>query len=464
MDARDQRIRELEAENKRLKGRLEALERRLGITSETSSKPPSSDGLGKKNRPPLSSRGSGKPRGGQKGHTGKTLDQVAIPDQIVIHAVKSCRLCAADLSQAGVAKVIKRQVFDIEIRRVVTEHQAEVKRCGCGARTTASFPAQAKAPVQMGITARAVALYLSEQFIAKDRLSMVMGDLFSLPVSDTCLLGYEADLARNLGSLHDESRGYLQTAAVKNSDETGIRVGGKTQWMHTLCNEAVTYLWYSPQRKCTLSGVSGVLVHDHYQSYLQLTGVRHAFCNAHHLRELNALKTYEKEPWASDMHALLTIMCHTKNEGSLSPNKVAFFERIYDKLIQRGIEYHASVSPPDGGKKRGRKKRRIGHNLVLRLEKHKEGVLLFLRDPEVPFTNNQAERDLRMVKTKQKISGCFRTTTGVQNFAVIRSFIGTLKKQGMNVLEALKMAMIEPMHLSDLMPPYKTALPVPISG
>ncbi len=464
MDTRDERIKALEEENLQLKARLAALERRLGINSETSSKPPSSDGLGKKKRPPLSSRGSGKPRGGQKGHKGKTLEQVAIPDKVVVHEVSTCRSCAADLSQAEAEKVIKRQVFDVEIRRVVTEHQAEVKRCGCGVCTTGIFPVEAKAPVQIGNTAKAIALYLSEQFIAKDRLSTVMGDLFSLPVSDTRLLAYEADLAKNLGVFHEESYRYLQTAPVKNSDETGIRVGGKTQWMHTLCNEDITYLWHSPQRKCTLSGLSGVLVHDHYQSYLQLTGVTHAFCNAHHLRELNALKTYEKEPWASDMHQLLTIMCHAKNEGSLTLKKITSFSGVYDKLIQRGLDYHASGDPLDGVKKRGRRKRRIGHNLALRLQKYKEGVLLFLRDPVVPFTNNQAERDLRMVKTKQKISGCFRTTTGVQNFAIIRSFIGTVKKQGMNVLEALKMAISKPMRLSDLMPLYKTGLPALIAG
>ncbi len=135
-------------ENAILKQEITELKKRLGLDSSTSSKPPGSDGPGKKNRPPFSLRSSNKSRGGQPGHTGKTLESVDNPDKIEVHKVQRCQQCQADLSKAEIEKVIKRQVFDIEIRRIVTEHQAEVKRCKCGACTTADFPQGVKAPTQ----------------------------------------------------------------------------------------------------------------------------------------------------------------------------------------------------------------------------------------------------------------------------------------------------------------------------
>jgi len=310
-------IAQLREENRILKARVSELERRLGLDSTTSSKPPGSDGLGKQKRKPLSSRGQGKSKGGQKGHEGKTLEQTATPDQVVVHEVSACSQCGVDLSQAPVVNTIKRQVFDIVISRVVTEHQAEMKRCECGACTTALFPEDVKGPVQVGETLRAIALYLSEQFIAKDRVSEAMSDLFDVPVSDTTILKYDSRFAKNVLGFCRSVFHYLQQAFVKNGDETGIRVGGKTQWMHVLCDSFVTLLWHQPNRKIKMQGLKGILVHDHYQSYLSLS-VSHSFCNAHILRELKALIEYEKESWAVGMALLLQRMCHEKNEGNLN--------------------------------------------------------------------------------------------------------------------------------------------------
>jgi transposase len=451
--------------NKFLKERVSELERRLGIDSSTSSKPPTSDGLGKKSRrPPLSARGKNKNKGGQKGHKGKTTEQVQNPDHIVVYPVTTCTGCQADLSKIEAKRVIRRQVFDVEIRRSITEHQAEVKTCSCGCCTQGSFPADVQAPVQVGDTLKGIALYLSQHFIPKDRLSEAMEDLFSIPVSDTTLLKYEAKLAQNLRTFYEQALSHLKNTPVKHADETGMRVGGKTEWIHVLSNDEVTYLWHNKGRKCLLEGVSGVLVHDHYQSYLQLETVQHAFCNAHHLRELKALMEYEKEEWAAQMHTLLRAMCHAKNQGALTLQKSALFSRVYDKVVQRALAYHDSLSPltlpGDRATKRGRTKRRIGHNLAIRLMQHKEGVLRFLKDTSVPFTNNQAEQDLRMVKIKQKVSGCFRTPEGVEHFSIIRSFIGTVKKNGCNVLESLKMAIKTAVTLSDILKPQAQLLAI----
>lgn len=463
-------IKALLEENKMLKAlvakleqRVSELEKRLGLDSSNSSKPPSSDGF--KKPPTISLRSSEKFYGGQAGHLGKTLELVANPDEIKVHKVQRCHQCQSDLSDVDVERMIKRQVFDIEIKRVVTEHQAEVKRCKCGACTTANFPEGIKAPAQIGDTLRSFALYLSGQFIAKDRLSMAMKDLFGVPISDTTLIKYETQLSENLSPLYQQTLERIQSNAVKHQDESGLRVGGKTGWIQVLSTKLLTYLWYDPKRKSLIEVGEGICVHDHYKPYLQQKGVEHAFCNAHHLRELKALKLYEQEEWASEMYSLLRIMLQsTQHEIPISSEKIEFLQRAYDKVVQHGFDYHESLAPPLSLKKspRGRKKRRTGHNLLWRLKTHKKDVLRFLSDRRVPFTNNQAEQDLRMVKLKQKISGCLRTVAGARDFAIIRSFIGTVRKNKLNVLDSIKLALHNKFDLADILPfeyPQQLLLP-----
>jgi transposase len=442
-----------------LMNRIAELERRLGLNSDTSSKPPSSDGLGKEQkRPPISSKESSKPHGGQRGHKGKTMEQVSDPDVVVEHPVHVCSGCGADLSFVVAEKVIKRQVKDVEIKTVVVEHRGEVKVCQCGARTCGPFPAEVKAPMQAGNNVKTIALYLSGQFIAKARLSEAMEGIFSMPISDTTLLKHEHQLAQNLRAFHKDAYEYLQPVRLKHADETGVRIGGKTCWMHVLSTGHVTYLWPSASRKCTLTNLTGTVVHDHYSSYLSLPNITHAYCNAHHLRELKALIQYDKEEWAGTMHALLLCACCSKNNWSLSEHRISKFDAVYDTIVDQALAYHESLAPLRRVGKRGRDKKRIGHNLALRLQREKEGVLRFMKEPHVPFTNNQAEQDLRMVKVKQKVSGCFRTPAGAENFAIIRSFIGTLKKNGLDVLTALRTAVSRQMTLSEVAPRITVAL------
>lgn len=380
------------------------------------------------------------------------------------HSITTCSDCLADLTKQNVESTIKRQVFDVEIRSFVVEHQAQSKKCTCGTVTTASFPENISAPVQIGNNARSIALLLSAgHFVPLDRVSEIMDTVFDTPISDTSILKYEADLAKNLEPFHQESLEYLKKSDVKHSDETGMRVGKKTNWMHVLCDEWVTYLKYQEKRKIQYDDLKGILVHDHYNSYLQLPGVTHAFCNAHILRELKALKEYEKESWAIEMHSLLQKMNRAKNEDRLEAKKAKFFEGVFEKILTRGLDYHESLGPLEHRKKRGREKRRIGHNLLLRLRDYQHGTLLFMNQVNVPFTNNQAERDLRMVKVKQKVSGCFRTISGVQNFAINRSYIATAKKNGKNILEAIKTAITEKVSLCSIFTPHKSGLPALIN-
>lgn len=447
-------IASLKDENVLLKARVGELERRLALDSTTSSKPPSSDGLKKQTRKPISLKNPSKPKGGQVGHKGKTLQQVDNPDEIHTQKVENCSQCGENLTHQPVKKFVKRQVFDIVIQRKVTEYQSEVKQCQCKAYTTAPFPEEVKGPVQLGKDLQAFMLALSEEFISKDRLSKVFSELFDIPISDTTILKYEGVLADNLEVFHKETLEYLKQTDVKHGDETGIRVGGKTHWIHVLSNLYLTCLWYSAKRKCTLSNIKGIFIHDHFKSYLKLEDPEliHAFCNGHILRELLALATYDKEKWAEEMSELFRLMCHAKNEGGLNEAKISEYRRSYETILARGQAYHASL-PELSKPARGKAKKRPGANLLERLDKHKEGILLFLQEEAVPFTNNQAERDLRMVKLKQKVSGCFRTESGVKNFATIRSYISTAKKNGMNALDAIRLALDGPVRLHHILEP-----------
>jgi transposase len=231
-------------------------------------------------------------------------------------------------------------------------------------------------------------------------------------------------------------------------DETGFRIGGKTQWLHVASTGLLTFYRVCARRGSLLAHVVGIVVHDHWKPYYTMRGVLHALCNAHHLRELKALVEIEKEDWARKMQRLLRRACHATNLARehgvcLKPRLIESFERSYDAILAQGLALHEAEQPLARAatrkhcKPRGRAPRRTGHNLILRLATRKQDTLRFLHDPAVPFTNNQAERDGRMMKLRQKISGGFRSLEGASDFAVIRSFLSTAKKQGWTIIEAL---------------------------
>ena len=409
---KEQKIIALEKENQALRERIAELERRLGIDSQTSSKPPSSDGLKKKNTHrtrSLRSKGQRK-TGGQKGHRGQTLEQVSEPDTIVKHlAADSCSGCGCDLSQEKVVSVLKRQVFDIPEPKIeVTEHRVEVKQCPqCFQRIQGSFPDQVKAPVQYGVRIKAVSAYLQHQhFIPEDRLSEALQDLFACPMTPGTIANTSKSLAQKISPLIDQLASDVKSAPVKHLDETGFRISGKTQWLQVVSTETAT--WYRPAAKRKdldpLVGITGRVIHDHWKCYFQLEGVSHGLCNAHHLRELKALEEIEQESWAFSMKKLLTLANKYRHRYPETIPKpiVIRLTQLYESILHRGLRFHESQPPLTRKSNRGRVKRRVGHNLLLRLEDYASDVLRFLFEPDVPFTNNQAERDLRMMKCKQR--------------------------------------------------------------
>jgi len=440
------------AEIAALKARIAELERRLGLNSSNSGKPPSSDGLKKPPRVTSLREPSDKPSGGQKGHKGETLRQVAEPDRIIDHYPPTCTGCGAAVTPAMSAGHSARQVFDLPepTPLVVTEHRVHDCRCtSCGARSRASFPDEVKAPVQYGPRIAAVVIYLLHyQLLPEDRLAELMADLFGIRLVAATIARMSRTCAARLQDFVTAVRDLVAGAPVKHMDETGFRIGGKTQWLHVACTAWLTFYRVCARRGSLLANVVGIVVHDHWKPYYTMPSVLHALCNAHHLRELKALIDIEKEDWARKMHRLLRRACHAVNlarerGGVLKPRLIARFERRYDAIVAEGLAFHEAQSPlcpatdTQGCNRRGRKPRRTGHNLLLRLASRKQDVLRFLNDPDVPFTNNQAERDGRMMKVKQKISGGFRSLEGAMDFAIVRSFISTAKKQGWNVILAL---------------------------
>lgn len=440
--------------------RVKKLEDQVAKQSRNSSKPPSSDGLSKPRTRSLR-RPEGRKPGGQEGHKGHTLEMVEAPDHIEVHSLDHCPECATDLSAVAVNDHMRRQVFDIPpVQIEVTEHQVEIKHCpGCHRQVCADFPKEVTQPVQYGPRFRAQASYLnSYQLIPIARTCELLEDFYGHAPAwsfvSTANQTVEAGIAPALAEIQ---RQLLQTKVV-NFDETGLRAVGQLHWLHSASTDLLTWFGLHAKRGQEAMRDLGILplftgwaVHDHWASYLQFTQCNHAFCNAHHLRELQFVTDQYQQPWADEMAQLL---CDIKAEvaekieaaesdesaTSLTSARLAHYEAEYDAILQRGFALNPTPENPPN--QRGRPKQSPPKNLLDRLEKHKPGVLAFMYDFDIPFDNNLAERDIRMVKVKQKISGAFRTFAGAQTFCAIRSYISTVRKQGGNVITALYHALI----------------------
>jgi transposase len=426
--------------------RIAELERHLGLNSSNSGKPPSSDGLKKPVRVRSLRQSSEKKPGGQNGHPGDTLRRSETPDAVIDHYPPTCAGCGAPLTEPMATGFVARQVFDLPepLPLVVTEHRAHDCRCAaCGAKTRAAFPDWVNAPVQYGKRIGAFVLYLLHyQLLPEKRLATLMADLFGVPLVTATIARISQDCATRFQGFAEAVRDRVVAAPVKHLDETGFRIGGKTQWLHIASTMLLTFYRVATKRGSLLENLSGIVVHDHWKPYYTLTGVLHALCNAHHLRELKALVEIEKEAWAVRMQRLLRRACHAVNLARaqklpLKPALIALIERRYDAIVAEGLTFHEAQPALTKTKPRGRPPRRVGHNLLLRLSTHKQDVLRFLADPLVPFTNNLAERDGRMMKLRQKISGGFRSEDGAKDFAVIRSVLSTARKHGWNILNTL---------------------------
>ena len=434
-----------------LEARIQALEDQIGKNSRNSSKPPSSDGL-KKPKPKSRRQKSGKPSGGQKGHVGYRLEPVAKPQHTEIHPELECQQCHADLAGVTASKVEKRQVFDLpEIRLDVTEHQAEVKTCpACGQVNRAEFPEGVMQPTQYGPRVRAQMVYFhAYHFVPLERTAEILSELYQQPVSDGTVAAATGELAGQVSAVNEQVKAYLvETENPVHFDETGARVNGKLQWLHTASTAQATFYAIHPKRGSDAIDAIDILperrgwsIHDAWQPYFNYPETKHGLCNAHLVRELVFLIEHYSQAWARDFLSLLTNMkekvdtAKSQGQSTLSALQVAVFEQVYDRIVERGER--ANPPPVRQPNQRGRIKQSPARNLLDRLIKYKAEVMAFVFDFAVPFDNNLAERDIRMVKVQQKVSGGFRSPDGASVFCQVRSYISTARKNGLRVLDAL---------------------------
>ena len=438
------RLNHLEAEVKELKGQL-------GKNSSNSSKPPSGDGFGKRTR--SLRKKSSRPSGGQKGHPGSTLEWCEQVDEVVRHRVDECQQCGASLRTVAVTRYESRQVHELpSLSLRVIEHQAEVKCCSaCATLSRGQFPADVTSRVQYGRGVKGLMVYLMDaQLLPSDRVREVLCEIFGCEVSEGTLYNARAKCFDELAAVEQRIKTQLEKAQVLHCDETGLRVNRKLWWLHVASTAALTYYFVHPKRgreaideMGVLTNFNGVGVHDGWQSYFSYD-CAHSLCNAHHLRELRFIVERDAQPWAQQM---MTLLCKMKaqvdeakaaGKADLSTRQLHEFEERYQTILMAGFK--ANPPPPmdeNAPKKRGRIKQSPAKNLLDRLEKHDTAVLAFMLDFRVPFDNNQAERDVRMMKLKQKISGCFRSAIGSRMFCRIRGYISTMRKQKQPLLKAL---------------------------
>jgi transposase len=464
------RLQELQAELERVMlAQGEVVNGEVKRDSHNSGLPPSSDLPAAKaqnavRRTRSLRRKSGKRVGGQVGHRGTTLRQVEFPDRLRVHAPGRCRQCRASLVESAVVGYSRRQVFDLPPTVLeVTEHRAQVKRCGmCGARTPARFPRGVNAPVQYGERARSVATYLHKyQLLPMARTGEAMRDLFGCAISPGTIDTTRHRAAAKLVGVEDQIKAGLKAAEVIGADETGLRVAGKSHWIHVARTDYLTHYAADARRgKLAMDAVGilpqfrGVVVRDGWFSYDEYRQATHALCNVHLLRELVYVEevSAEQQRWTSPLSKLLLDIkaeverAKGRGETKLSDDRLDKFTARYDRLVRCAARLNPPPKreKPDALSKRYRvvrvKRRDPARPLIHRLQTKREQVLRFMTDFRVSFDNNATERDIRMVKLQQKISGCFRTEEGAQAFCRIRSYLSSARKQGYSPLTALEHA------------------------
>lgn len=414
---------------------------RLGLNSQNSSKPPSSD----PNREKKKRTTRNKP-GGQNGHKGVTLEPFETPDHIEPIAVDIETLPPGNYTDAGVEK---RQVVDIEFRRVVTEYQAQVLQNEEGQRFVAPFPNGVSRPIQYGHGIKAHAVYLSQyQLLPYDRIRDYFTDQLAIPLSSGSIYNFVCEayaLAEDMGALN-QIKGALKREPVLHSDETGININGQRQWLHGA--SSLSWTWFSANAKRgqeamddagVLPDYDGILCHDHWKPYYKYTTCCHALCNAHHLRELTRAYEQNGQQWAEEMRVWLIKTNQEVAEagGKLDSETEEKKRQSYRDILKRGEQESPEPQRPKG--KKGRLKKSKSRNLLERLRDYEDDVLRFMAEELVPFTNNLGERDIRMTKVHQKISGCFRSQEGANMFCGIRSYLSSCRKQNISASTALSL-------------------------
>ncbi len=458
IEFQNEQAKELEGAMQGLLARINVLEGRQAKDSHNSSLPPSSDRFV---RPPKSLRQkSGKKPGGQPGHRGHHLRQVETPDEVLMHPVDRCEYCQHDLHAQPATMPERRQVIDLPVKRLwVTEHRVEEKQCPvCFHLTRACFPESVKAPAQYGTSIQTLATYLLEgQAVPYARASQLLQELLGVQLSAGSIASFVRTCHQQLADMETALKAALVKAPVMHQDETGLRVGTAGWWVHVCSTDRLTHYAAHPSRgRAAMDAIGiapqfrGTSVHDGLQSY-QGYSFTQAWCNVHHLRELTFVEEELKQDWARKMKELLLDMkASVEQAKALGQHELAMLElaallRRYEEILKQGYLVNPPPAAPktseQGKRKPGRPKQSPARNLLNRLSEGKWTALRFLLDFAVSFDNNQAERDLRMIKVQQKVSGCFRTDEGVEMFCRIRSYLSTLRKQGIELFSALEHAL-----------------------
>ena len=436
-----------------LESRLSEVEAQLKKNSRNSHKPPSSDGF--KKRTKSLRKKSHRPSGGQPDHRGKTLEWSETVDTIVVHRVEHCQDCGHSLERVSPTQLEARQIHDLPpLSLQVIEHHREEKHCPhCGCMNPGSFPSEVKASVQYGPRLKGLTVYLMDgQLLPSKRVQDLLREVYACDLSEGSIYRNRNDCYERLEEIEAQIKRGLIQSDVTHFDETGLRITAKQEWLHVACNESLTYYFTHSKRgrdamneMAILPEFEGISVHDGLSSYRHYD-CAHALCNAHHLRELQAVVEQFGQTWARKMMSLLSQINqrvrHRKEYGfqSLPRHMLAQFEGRYRTLITSGLRVNRPPPiEPDEPKKRGRPKQSPPKNLLDRLNRYQSQVLAFMTNFRVPFDNNQAERDLRMMKVKQKISGSFRSDEGAKQFCRIRGYLSTLRKQGIDVLKAFQL-------------------------
>ena len=438
-------------ENARLKAQVLEFQRRLAMDSTNSSQPPSRDGYQKKAIKPAIAK-QGKANGGQPGHRGRTLERVAMADQVQVHRPESCGSCGRVFTCEDSYEVVScRQVFDLpEPKLEVKEHQLVEVRCSCGCVQSGQFPPQVTARVQYGSTVRALVTKLSvDHRMPLGQISRLFEDLYGYEINSTTIeqtLRRGHDLAE---SVQAHIKTHLNNAPCVHLDESGVRVAGQLHWLHVASTDRWTHLFVHEKRgqaalddeASILGDYRGTAVHDCWGPYFAFDQLEHRLCGAHLLRELQGVIEYPSSPqaiWAEAMHGFLLDLYQTTCSGpDPTPIQDPVAQDQVRQVFRKILEQADQQEPPPRPGKRGRPKRSKGRNLFERLQRYEDGVLGFAFEAQTPFTNNQAERDLRPAKVKQKVSGCFRTLEGARVFAQLQALLSTLRKQQRPIFSSL---------------------------
>jgi len=433
-----------------LQTRISTLESQIQKDSHNSSKPPSTDTYKKRVQRSQRRKTSTK-AGGQKGHKGTTLKFSCVVDEVVIHPVIQCKECYFSLLETESIDYERRQVFDIPpLKLQVIEHHAQIKICPCCSITNkATFPKGVDNYVQYGTHIKSLAVYLNcYQLLPYHRMKEFFFDVFSISLSVATLQKAIKTCYEALQTTQERIKEMVLHSHVVHFDETGYSVNKARHWLHVASTCDLTYYFPHPKRGRKamdelgiLPKFEGVALHDFWQSYLSYK-CQHALCNAHHLRDLTFIIEAYQQKWAKRMKTLLRLIKksvdQTKlNAKSLNQHQINAFEKQYQIILKLGFNENRAPPITQKTKKRGRKKQTPAKNLLDRFQKYQKNILAFMTDFDIPFDNNQAKRDIRMMKVKQKISGCFRTQVGADIFCRIRGYISTARKQNVNVYDAI---------------------------